>query len=223
MDKCVYNDVKLENVRELVRGSLSAKRYAHSVGVEQQCLFFANLYGMNENDSMRMRALGMLHDFTKELSLSEQVCLCHRYNIVLNFEAGRYEKVLHGMTAAALLADRYPDFVDEEMCRAICSHTVGNECMSLPDRILYLSDYVEPSRTYADCVELRNIFNSALARIGFPDVKPSVDDLDTIVLETMITSFDMTIKDLICDGKAIFPDTVSTRNALIEERMNKSC
>lgn len=223
MDKCVYNSVKLQKARELVKSSVSAKRYAHSVGVEQQCHFFAELYGMNENDSMRMRALGILHDFTKELSLEEQISLCRKYGIVLNFDPAQYKKILHGMTAAKLLADVYPEFVDEEMCRAIHSHTVGNESMTLPDRILYLSDYIEPTRTYEDCVKLRDFFNSALKRVGYPDVKPSVADMDAIVLETIITSFDMTIEDLIHDGRTIFPDTVSTRNILIEEKRNRLC
>ena len=81
--------------------------------------------------------------------------------------------------------------------------------MSIGEKLLYLADYIEDTRTFPDCVELRKYFWD---RIN------AGDDRQVVLRDTLIISFDMTIKGLIGDGTPIHRDTVEARNFLIEER-----
>jgi nicotinate-nucleotide adenylyltransferase len=46
---------------------------------------------------------------------------------------------------------------DEEILDAITYHTTGRGNMTMLDRIVYLSDKLEPSRTYTDLTEMRKV------------------------------------------------------------------
>ena len=84
--------------------------------------------------------------------------------------------------------------------------------MSLAAKLLYLADYIDMSRTFSDCVTLREFFFSAE-----PEKMTMSDRLDHL-RETLILSFDMTMRALIEDGKPLSVDTAHARNELICER-----
>ena len=46
---------------------------------------------------------------------------------------------------------------DEEILNAITYHTTGRGDMTMFDKIVYLSDKLEPSRTYTDLTEMRKV------------------------------------------------------------------
>ena len=73
------------------------------------------------------------------------------------------------------------------------------------DKTQYLADFIEPTRTFPDCVRLRGYFYS---RIG-------ENDKNAVLDSTLILSFDMTVTELISSGQPIHPDTVAARNYLI--------
>ena len=77
--------------------------------------------------------------------------------------------------------------------------------MSFSEKIVYLADYIEPTRTFEDCVKLRDYFYSNI----------TIRDKYDVLRQTLIKSFDMTIIDLIKQGELIHPDTVSARNSLL--------
>ena len=79
--------------------------------------------------------------------------------------------------------------------------------MSLLQKLMYLADYIEPTRTFPDCVALRKFFYD---RIG-------TGDREAVLRETLILSFDMTISDLIAHKEPIHRDTVAARNFLLDE------
>ena len=52
----------------------------------------------------------------------------------------------------------HPAFVDDTILHAISLHTTGGAGMTIFDELLYLSDYIEPTRTYPECLALREYF-----------------------------------------------------------------
>ena len=88
--------------------------------------------------------------------------------------------------------------------------------MTLPEKLLYLADYIDLSRTFKDCVTLRNFFFDANPERLDPSAR------ETLLRETLIRSFDMTISALIEDGQPIAEDTVKARNELLLERIAKA-
>ena len=95
--------------------------------------------------------------------------------------------------------------------------------MSLFSMLLYLADYIEPGRTFPDCVRLREYFYAGVqglsgdaAKVDAPngDV-PNGDALYMHLLRTLLMSFDMTVRGLLDDGEELFPMTAVARNSVL--------
>ena len=78
--------------------------------------------------------------------------------------------------------------------------------MTLFEAIIYLADYIEPGRTFGDCIRLRKFFYDGIANAS------SIGEKFEVLRQTMVLSFDMTISNLIEEGKAVDFDTIEARN-----------
>ena len=74
--------------------------------------------------------------------------------------------------------------------------------MSIGEKLLYLADFIEPTRTFESCVMLRKFFYDGIA----------AGDALVHLEKTLLYSFDMTIKELIAEHNVIMTDTVEARN-----------
>ena len=84
--------------------------------------------------------------------------------------------------------------------------------MTLEEKLVYLADYIDLSRTFPDCVTLRNAFFEAEPEAM--NESERLAHLDRV----LILSFDMTIRALLEDGAPISPDTFEARNDLLVQR-----
>lgn len=160
-----------------------------------------------------MRAAALLHDVTKEKSAAEQLALCERLGLAVTEADIRSPKTLHARTGAAIIPEAFPEFNDPTVVSSVRWHTTGRADMSLPEKILYLADYIDDSRTFESCVRLRH---------HFWDTDPEACDMQTRLSnlrETLILSYDLTIADLIERGKTVATDTIEARNFLILEKL----
>ena len=203
--------MKLTELRERIREYISDGRYLHTLAVERECAALADLYGLDANTSRQLAYAALLHDITKEKNTEQQLRLCAEYAIPFGEEDRHAPKTLHARTGAALAAAHFPALADETVCGCIRWHTTGRAGMTLPEKLLYLADYIEDTRTFPDCVELRRCF---YANIGSTDRFRLLDDV-------LIMSFDMTIRDLSENGSIISLDTISARNDIIVRRTTK--
>ncbi len=215
-----------ELIREIcveIPSFISGKRLAHTYAVERECADLAAIFSahprlFSEEDAFRLRIAALLHDITKEKTREEQLALCEAYRIPLSDYERISPKVLHAKTApfaaAAYFNERYAqNVVDDGIRDAIYTHTTGAARMSLIGKLLYLADYIEPTRTFEDCITLRNRFYDALPSVR-EDAAALLAHLDNVLL----LSFDMTIEDLVKNGACIDPNTVAARNAILFER-----
>lgn len=200
----------LDELRGVVLVKLSPKRFRHVAAVEDMVARLCALYCPGE--VMRMRAAALLHDITKELSTEEQVLLCHAYGIPVDGGDLLAPKTLHARTAAAQIPVEYPAFDDPLIVSAVRWHTTGHAGMTLTEKLLYLADYIDASRTFPNCVILRRYFWGA-----GPE---SMTDAERAALlrDTLLLSYDMTIRDLLDEGTPVAVDTVEARNELLRER-----
>ncbi len=204
-----FSEKALEEIRREVMGRMSAKRFSHTLGVEKKAEELCALF-IPEKTGM-MRAAALLHDITKELKTDEQLVLCKKYGITPDADTLAAPKLLHSMTAAAVIPDKFPQFAVPELIRAVSVHTAGAEEMNICDRILYLADYIEDTRTFEDCVRLRRFFDDGIA------ASENAAEREAVLSRTMLLSFDMTIKDLLESGKPLAVVTVRSRNAMLRE------
>ncbi len=203
----LWGEAELDALREAVRGEMSPRRFTHTAAVEEMAARLAALYCPEK--TYILRAAALLHDLTKEQKETEQEALCEAHGIELTPADRLAPKTHHAKTAAALIPVKYPAFAHEEVISAVRWHTTGRADMTLGEKLIYLADYIDESRTFPDCVTLRTCFWSARPERMTPEERLILLD-DVIIL-----SFDMTVRALLEEGTPISPDTVNARNSLL--------
>ena len=103
------------------------------------------------------------------------------------------EKLLHAITGAAVARNVFGVSREEES--AIRWHTTGRADMSLLEKIIYLADYIEPTRDFCDLRELRKL---------------AFEDLD----RAMLLGLDMAVEDLREKGAPVHSNSVCARDYL---------
>ena len=136
---------------ELLKGRLSEKRFAHSLEVMKEAVRLAKRFGADEG---KAELAGLLHDITKECGPKEQLQLCEKFGITVSESERAIPKILHAVTGAAVL-ERELGITDPEILDAVRYHTTGREGMGLLEKIIYIADCVEPTRSYYGVREIR--------------------------------------------------------------------
>ena len=118
---------------------------------------------------------------------------------------------IHALTAALIIPDEHPDFAEAELIDAIRYHSTGRYGMTLSDKIIYLSDYIEDTRKYEDCIALREEFFSAEPEKM--EKNERITHLDRVLLH----AFEATVEDLTQKGKIIESGTTEAIKSLKKE------
>lgn len=196
-------------LRERIGSVMSPYRFAHTLGVEKTAIALSKLYCPDKTELLRAAAL--LHDLTKELDVAGHAEILREFGMSATRDQLSSPATLHSETAALLIPRDYPDYADAELIDAVRYHTTGREGMSLAEKLIYLADYIEETRQFESCVRLREAFFSAEPE------KMSEDARREHLLRIMLASFDMTLEELIREGRNISALTVAARNGIIYE------
>lgn len=210
MGERTFTEDMLDQLRVSLASTMSQKRYEHTCAVERMVTRLGELYCPELIPELRAAAL--LHDITKEETLEKQLQLCEKFDIILEPTATLAPKTLHARTAAALIPVEFPAFATETVVRAVRWHTTGCKDMTVADKLVYLADYIDDSRKFPDCVRLRDYFWSA---------RPEQMEMEARLAhlrDTLILSFDMTIRGLLEDGVPVGLYSIMARDALLLER-----
>ena len=156
------------------------------MGTEQEAIRLAQRYGA---DVEKARRAALLHDCTKKLEMEEQLALCETYGMELDELEQVALKLLHSKTGAAIARDVFG--VDDEIYSAIYYHTTGRAGMTLLEKIIYLADYIEPTRDFPDVDVLRKACYEDLDKGLLLGLEMSV--LDTLKLFGYLSPFFMLI------------------------------
>lgn len=209
----IITEEMLDALRRQVSDGMSLRRFVHTAEVEKMAAYLGSIY---EPDKIPLlRAAALLHDVTKEYPQETQIELCREYGVELEADAYFAPKTLHARTAAAIIPEKFPDFADAEIISCVRYHTTGRADMTLSEKLIYLADYIDMSRTFEDCVKLRNYFLAAEPeKLGESERLSHLD-------ATLIMSYDMTVRALIEEGTPVSLDTMAARNQLIREKLSK--
>ena len=177
-----------EELRAEALSLLDERRIPHVLGCESEALRLAERW---EADREAASVAALLHDCTKKLSFEEQLKMCSCYGIVLDSGQREAPKLLHALTGAALARERFG--VSEEIEFAIRFHTTGKPEMSLLEKIIYLADYIEPTRAFEGLEALRSL---------------AYEDIDG----AMALALEMSLEEIENNGQVPYKDTVEARN-----------
>lgn len=142
-----------QQAEDMVRRTLSPKRFQHTMNVKKLAVRMAQHYGV---DTEKAALAAILHDSAKELPRTELLQIMQDNAIIKKGTQNRPEPVWHGI-CAAILAKTQWNVQDEEILSAIACHTTGKENMSKLDKILFLADMTSAERNYPGVEELRSL------------------------------------------------------------------
>ena len=139
-----------DELRPIALSYLKPKRMPHVLGTEQEAVRLVRRYG---GDETQARIAALLHDCTKKLDMAQQLALCEKYGIMLDELEQKALKLLHSKTGAAIARDVFG--VEDAVYDAILYHTTGKPDMTRLEKIIYLADYIEPTRDFPGVDALR--------------------------------------------------------------------
>ena len=211
MSKKIITEEMLEGLRKRATETMSEKRRVHTLAVEQMAMRIGAVYAPDKINLLRAAAL--LHDVTKERKTPEQLEMCEKYGIEVSENDKLAPKTFHAKTASALIKEEYPEFADDDVVSSVRWHTTGREGMTVCEKIIYLADYIDESRKFSDCVKLREFF-------WCKDINSmSEQEKNDHLRDTLILSYDMTIRNLLDENSPVAKDTFDARNELVCERL----
>ncbi|NSW89605.1 MAG: HD domain-containing protein [Firmicutes bacterium] len=182
----------LEEIKEKLKKNIKPERYIHSINVMNTASDLAGYYSV---DKRKAEVAGILHDCARDFQKENMYELCREFGIEIDEIKKRQPELLHGPVGAYIAEADY-GIKDEAILEAIRVHTTGKENMSMLEKIIFISDYIEPGRKFPG---VNNIREWALK------------DID----RAMVFAFDSTIRYVLEKGTLLHPDTVSARNYII--------
>jgi len=127
-----------------VRSTLDPRRYRHVLGVARTAERLARRFG---ESTAKARIAGMLHDIARLWEPRALFDYAREHGISVS-EAEQAAPVLLHSRIGADIARRSYGITDSETLAAIEHHTVAVPGMSALEKILYIADSIEPSRTF---------------------------------------------------------------------------
>lgn len=191
-----------EGAQERILNSLrlSERRMIHTKSVADTAEMLAKTHFPQEIDINDARIAALMHDYTKEDATDIQLALCAKYGIVPTDDDLKSPKLLHSKTAAAIAQREFG--LSDAICSAVYWHTSGRSAMSPLEAVIYLADYIEPTRKDDSCTSLRDFYYRRLL---------SASPLQTLY-ETLAMSFGLTIDYLTAKGRHICADGIAARD-----------
>jgi len=198
----------IDLLRDSVKERLSEKRFLHTLAVADAAVKLGELCAPEYRDGLEAAAL--LHDITKELTTGEQLRMIKNAGIPLDDEDISSPAVLHAFTAPEVIKTDFPTFADKAILSAVYNHTLGSADMSVFDEIIFISDFIEDTRTYDASVKVRNFVWENM---------PSANGEDRIKIlhKAVIMAIDSTVNHLKENKKAVNSKNILTRNALLSK------
>ena len=161
-------------LRAQAYGMLKPKRIPHVAGCEDEAVRLAERWGADADEA---REAAILHDVTKHLDLDGQLLLCRKYDIMTDILEAAEVKLLHAKTGAAIA--RLEFGMSQAVHDAILWHTTGRDDMTLLEKIIYIADYMEPTREFEGVDALRSLAYEDIDRAIIRGLRMSIEDMKT--------------------------------------------
>lgn len=197
----------LDELRKSIGARLSEKRFVHTLGVEECANFLGRLLLPDRVDELRAAAL--LHDVAKEMNVNEQLSIIDAYAIEATREDLDTLPAIHSFAAVAVILRDFPVFATSDILSAVKNHTLGAPGMSLFDKIIYISDFIEIGRDYSNCKIVREYLLSAIT------VAKSQEEMLSLLNKAIIMSIDFTIGALERKGSSVNSKTLAFKTSLL--------
>ena len=138
----------MKKIKKYLKKHLTKDRYHHTLGVASTAVAMAMRYNpdpSNSNFIKRAELAGLLHDCAKCMDNNKKLRICEKNNLSCSSFEKSHPYLLHGKVGA-YIAQTKLKIEDNDILQAITWHTTGRPDMSLLEKIIFIADYIEPSR-----------------------------------------------------------------------------
>ena len=139
----------MKKIEKYLKKHLTKDRYHHTLGVASTAVAMAMRYNpdpSNSNFIKRAELAGLLHDCAKCMDNNKKLRICEKNNLSCSSFEKSHPYLLHGKVGAYIAQTKFK-IEDNDILQAITWHTTGRPDMSLLEKIIFIADYIEPSRT----------------------------------------------------------------------------
>lgn len=188
-----------QRIIDYLNKNLSSERYRHTICCAELAAVLSLIYGEDKNKAYKA---GLLHDVAKELSVDKMHEYIKNNGMRVDVYMENNPALLHAYASAAM-AEAIFDVDDKEILSAITYHTTGKENMTLLEKIIFIADASDESRTYDKKIEQWR----ELAK----------NDIDAAILKVL----DFNIIKVVNRGFVLHENTVKARNYLVINNVRK--
>ena len=138
----------MKKIKKYLKKHLTKERYHHTIGVAYTAMSMAMKYNPQpDNNKFMVKAeiAGLLHDCAKCMDNDKKIRICDKNQISYSKIEAENPYLLHGKVGAYIARKEF-NILDEDILNAITWHTTGRPDMSLLEKIIFVADYIEPSR-----------------------------------------------------------------------------
>lgn len=162
----------LENALKIyLQNNLSNKRYYHILSVYETAIKLGVLYHENI-EKIKIAALG--HDITKEMNKQKEKLIMDKY--FSQEEVYQIYPAWHSYSATIFLQNKF-NITDSQILNAIKYHTLGHIDMDNLAKIIYIADFIEPTRKTPNLSYYQDLifkFNYELDKVLYLILKDSL-------------------------------------------------
>lgn len=144
-----------EQARQWASAQLSAHRFTHTIGVVKTITSLAEHYGLEEHVPT-LRIAAWIHDAAKEIPTDKLLAYAETMNYPIREVERACPELLHGVIAVDL-ARKELGIADPVIASAVLYHTTGHPEMSKLDKLFYLADLIEPTRSFSWIMQARQL------------------------------------------------------------------
>ncbi len=158
----LYRSKQIEDIKYRLSEILTKKRFRHTIGVAETAAFIAM---SNNFDLLKAYTAGILHDCAKNMSDEDLLKESAKYGYIPSeCEKVYVNNLLHSKVGAYRAKYEF-GIEDDDIFNSIFYHTTGRRNMSLLEKIIFISDTVEPGRTMNYKPSLDIIRNTATSDV----------------------------------------------------------
>lgn len=147
----------LKKLKSEVSRRMPAKRYEHVLRVMETATRLAKLHDVSVEKSVNA---ALFHDIAKYMDKDSLRLIMEKELMDCRLATFHYE-LWHGPVGAVIARDEF-GVTDEDTLNAIRYHTTGRVGMSLLEKLLYVSDMIEPGRDFPGVEHLRKLAEESI-------------------------------------------------------------
>lgn len=139
-------------IRTQLVDKLSPERFHHVMGVEGLSVALAGRWGL---DAGQATLAALLHDYAKPMGKKElEPLIIENPGFEPSKEDLRFPQMWHGLAAARLAREEF-NIQSPEILEAVAWHTTGTKGLGPLGMVLFVSDFLEPTRNFPGVEKLR--------------------------------------------------------------------